>query len=96
LLKSSRFKEGDKLFIIIPFIVIFFLELVVEPLFKVRVRTVNKFGALPTVLISGVITFLVWYVLTLQYPTVDTRIFTFSLIGIMVYLIPKKQIDIKG
>jgi Kef-type K+ transport system membrane component KefB len=83
------------LIFIVPFILILFLEFIIEPLFKVRQRIINRFGSIPTGITAMIVTFFIWYWLIQQYPTVDERIFTFSMVGIMVYFVPKNYEEYK-
>ena len=78
------------MYIIITFALILFLEFVIEPIFKIRKRTLHKFGSIPTVIVLFIVTFLIRYFLTSQFPNIDDRIFTFSCIGIMLHFMPRK------
>ncbi|GGE68919.1 hypothetical protein [Priestia taiwanensis] len=75
---------------IIPLAIILVLELIIEPIFKVRQRTLNKIGIYPTVIVAIITTLIIWLWLIKHYPAVNERIFTFSMIGIMLHFVPKK------
>jgi 4-amino-4-deoxy-L-arabinose transferase-like glycosyltransferase len=77
------------MFIIIPVVLMLFLEFVIEPVFKIRQKTLNRLGWLAGITVF-LLTFSIWYILIVEFPNVDKRIFTFTCIGILIYFIPKK------
>ena len=77
------------MYIVIPAALMLFLEFVIEPVFKIRKKTINKLGWLTTGLSVFVLTFSIWYILIVAFPNVDKRIFTFTSLGIFFYFKPK-------
>lgn len=84
-------KEELELYFIIPVSLMLFLEFIIEPIFKVRKRTLNKFKRIPLyvlVIVLLILTFLIGQFLTSQYPNIDDRIFMLSCLGIYFYFFP--------
>jgi putative effector of murein hydrolase len=77
------------MYVLIPFVLILFLEFVIEPIFKIRQRILHNFGRLPTGITLIIVTFFLCFFLQTQFPTIDGRLFTFSCIGLIVFFMPK-------
>ena len=89
---GKRILKGElELYFIIPVSLMLFLEFIIEPIFKVRKRTLNKLKRIPLyVLVIGLLigTTLIGQILISQYPNVDERIFMLSCLGILFYFFP--------
>ena len=91
-----KIKEEPELSFIIPVSLMLFLEFVIEPIFKVRKRTLNKFKRIPLyvlVIVSLIVTSLIVQFLTSQYPNVDDTIFILSCLGIHFYFFPVSKYE---
>ena len=65
------------------------LEFVVEPIFKIRERMLNRFGGMLTTIIAILVTAAIYVSLVTYYPeTFDTKVFPFILLVLMLHFIP--------
>lgn len=74
---------------IILFAIGLFLELVVEPIFKIRERMLKRFGGMLTTIIAILVSAAIYVSLVTYYPeTFDTKLFPFILLLLMLHFIP--------
>lgn len=78
------------MYFIISTALLIILEFIIEPFFKIRKKINDKLGCYSTVISVFIIVASIYYLLINQFPSIDQRIFAFSCIAILIYLIPKK------
>lgn len=65
------------------------LEFIIEPMFKVRERMLNKFGSVRTFIIAFLVTATIYVFLVTFYPDpIDSKLFPFILLLLMLHFIP--------
>lgn len=65
------------------------LEFVIEPMFKIREKMLNKFGGVKSFIIAFLITATIYVSLVTFYPdSFDTRLLPFILLLLMLHFIP--------